>query len=462
MKPLVKIRRIVKDVERFIIGQDFLAPIGNLEKSIREEVSEEYLEDTLQMLLVRGRNLLFSEIPELNSEEYIYIDLDAKPKENKDIITSLISQSRGALYEFLNKEKPDTKNIFTPALLFEKLFVFINDSKIELFKLNEMYKNLFREENLEKVNVNNVFYVDILKNNKKESFIITEMIDSIYKMINENRRYSSENDYISKIEELITLKLKGSFKSSDLTELIKFFNLHLEAIKKEVIFNKYRLLKEKEELHLYLEMNEKIGVYKDEEILVLSRESSNIDIITDSVKTIAIFMKEDDSFYKPSTILSIYRNLNHSISEHNVILKHTITPFHWVLKTYEILYYDTRIKYDGLRLSSKEIYNMVLDIKNHPFISDEWEDMTSEIMDIKESNIFKFIKDNSSLFKEVLKRAIDWFFNIYYFDALIKESTLFSIPNRITLKNFEYINEYKEMLMNKDLYEKQKEMGKVR
>ena len=137
-------------------------------------------------------------------------------------------------------------------------------------------------------------------------------------MINENRRYSSENDYITKIEELITLKLKGSFKSSDLAELIKFFNLHLEAIKKEVIFNKYRLLKEKEELHLYLEMNEKIGVYKDEEILVLSRESSNIDVITDSVKTIAIFMKEDDSFYKPSTILSIYRNLNHSISEHNV------------------------------------------------------------------------------------------------------------------------------------------------
>ena len=32
MKPLVKIRRIVKDGERFIIGQDFLAPIGNLEK----------------------------------------------------------------------------------------------------------------------------------------------------------------------------------------------------------------------------------------------------------------------------------------------------------------------------------------------------------------------------------------------------------------------------------------------
>ena len=103
---------------------------------------------------------------------------------------------------------------------------------------------------------------------------------------------------------------------------------------------------------------------------------------------------------------------------------------------------------------------MVLDIKNHPFISDEWEDMTSEIMGIEESNVFKFIKDNNSLFKEILKRAIDWFFNTYYFDALIKESALFSIPNRITLKNFAYINEYKEMLMCKDLYEKQKEMGK--
>ena len=195
MKPLVKIRRILKDGERFIIGQDFLAPIGNLEKSIREEVPKEYLEDTLQMLLVRGRNLLYSEIPELNSEETIYIDLDTKPKENKDIITNLVSQSREALYDFLDKERVDTKNIFTPSLLFEKLFVFINDSKIELFKLNEMYKNLFREEILEKVNVNNIFYVDILKNNKKESFIITEMIDSIYKMINENRRCSSENDY---------------------------------------------------------------------------------------------------------------------------------------------------------------------------------------------------------------------------------------------------------------------------
>ena len=179
MKPLVKIRRIVKDGERFIIGQDFLAPIGNLEKSIREEVPKEYLEDTLQMLLVRGRNLLYSEIPELNSEEYIYIDLDAKPKENKDIITNLVSQSREAVYSFLDKERVDTKNIFTPALLFEKLFVLINDSKVELFKLNEMYKNLFREESLEKINVNNVFYVDILKNNKKESFIITELIDSI-------------------------------------------------------------------------------------------------------------------------------------------------------------------------------------------------------------------------------------------------------------------------------------------
>ena len=43
------------------------------------------------MLLVRGRNLLFSEIPELNSEEYIYIDLDAKAKEEIDIIISLVS-----------------------------------------------------------------------------------------------------------------------------------------------------------------------------------------------------------------------------------------------------------------------------------------------------------------------------------------------------------------------------------
>lgn len=58
MKPLVKIRRIVKDGERFVIGQDFLAPIGNLEKSIREEVPEEYLEDTLQMLLVRGKKFI--------------------------------------------------------------------------------------------------------------------------------------------------------------------------------------------------------------------------------------------------------------------------------------------------------------------------------------------------------------------------------------------------------------------
>ena len=124
-----------------------------MKKSIRGEVPKEYLEDTLQMLLVRGRNLLYSEIPELNSEEAIYIDLDAKAKEDKEIITKLVSQSREVMYDFLDKERIDTKNIFTPALLFEKLFVFINDSKIELFKLNEMYKNLFREESLEKLNL---------------------------------------------------------------------------------------------------------------------------------------------------------------------------------------------------------------------------------------------------------------------------------------------------------------------
>ena len=41
----------------------------------------------------------------------------------------------------------------------------------------------------------------------------------------------------------------------------------------------------------------------------------------------------------------------------------------------KFFFYDVRIKYDGLRLTSKEVCKMVLDIKNHPFVLDKWDDI---------------------------------------------------------------------------------------
>ena len=213
-------------------------------------------------------------------------------------------------------------------------------------------------------------------------------------------------------------------------------------------------------------MNEKIGVFKDEEILILSRESSSKGRFTNSISSITSFInKETNLFYEENTVLNLYKNLNQGILENKIPLDHRITPFHWLLKTYEVLFYDVRIKYDGLRLSSKELCKMVLDIKNHPFVLSKWDDIIFDYIAIEEDNVIDFIS-GSSIFKEIIQRAIDWFFDTYFFCTLFEDtgmvyngSSLFSIPNKITLKNFVYIDKYKETLLDKDLYEKQKEMN---
>lgn len=74
MEPSVKIREIVREGERINLGKEFLAPVGNLEKVIKKEVSEENLKDTLEVLLVNVRDLIFEEIPELRIKKYIDVD----------------------------------------------------------------------------------------------------------------------------------------------------------------------------------------------------------------------------------------------------------------------------------------------------------------------------------------------------------------------------------------------------
>lgn len=276
-----------------------------------------------------------------------------------------------------------------------------------------------------------------------------------------------KSKYTKDVEKLIKIKEKGIFNSSDLSELIRYLNLLHKDIENQVLFSKYRILKEREELKLYLEMNEKIGVYKDEEILVHSRKSSNKGRFTNSIANITSFInKETNLFYEENTVLNLYRNLNQGILENKISLDYRITPFHWLLKTYEVLFYDVRIKYDGLRLSAKDLCKIVLDIKNHPFVANEWEEIVFDYIDITESNVIDFIS-GSNIFKEILRRAIDWFFDTYFFCTLFEDTgmsyngnSLFNIPNKITLKNFIYIDKYKESILCKDLYEKQKEMGK--
>ena len=465
MKFSVKFREIKKEGEVFNIGEEILVPVGSIEKGIRKVVSEENLKDTLEVLLVNVRDLLFEEIPELRIKKYI--DVDFKDSLDLDTLNNLISNCKGIVYDFLDKVRVDTSNIFTPALLYEKLYVLINDSKIGLFKIKEMYEKLFKEVSLENSQEKGFMNINFLGQNKEKSITVSSLIDSIYKIIRENRVLTMKSKYIKDLEKLIKIKEKGIFNSSDLSEFIKFFNLIYKDIENNVLFSKYRILKEKEELKLYLEMNEKIGVYKDEELIILSRKSSNKGRFTNSISNITAFInKETNLFYEEDTVLNIYKNLNQGILENKISLDHNITPFHWLFKAYEVLFYDVRVKYDGLRLSSKELCKMVLDIKNHPFVVSKWDDIIFDYIDIKEDNVIDFIS-GSSVFKEILQRAIDWFFDSYFFSTLFEEtgmayngSSLFNIPNKITLKNFIYIDKYKETLLSKDLYEKQKEMRK--
>ena len=464
MKFSVNFREIKKEGEVFNIGEEILVPAGSLEKGIRKVVSEENLKDTLEVLLVNVRDLLFEEIPELRIKKYI--DVELKDSVDIDTITKLVENCKGVVYDFLDKVRVDTSNIFTPALLYEKLYVFINDSKIGLFKIKEMYEKLFKEVSLENSQGKGFMDVNFLGQSKEKSITVSGLIDYIYGKIKENRVLTMKSKYIKDIEKIIRIKEKGIFNSSDLSEIIKYFNLLYKDIENEVLFSKYRILKEREELKLYLEMNEKIGVYKDEEMIILSRESSSKGRFTNSIANITTFLnKETNLFYEENTVLNIYKNLNQGILENKIQLDHNITPFHWLFKAYEVLFYDVRLKYDGLRLTSKEVCKMVLDIKNHPFVLDKWDDIIFDYIAIKEDNVIDFIS-GSSIFKEIIQRAIDWFFDTYFFCTLFEDtgmvyngSSLFSIPNKITLKNFVYIDKYKETLLAKDLYEKQKEMN---
>lgn len=465
MEPSVKIREIVREGERINLGKEFLAPVGNLEKVIKKEVSEENLKDTLEVLLVNVRDLIFEEIPELRIKKYI--DVDFKDSLDLETLNNLISNCKDIVYDFLDKVIVDKNNIFTPALLYEKVYVITNDSKIELFKIKEMYEKLFKEVSLENPQGKGFMVINFLGGNKGKSISISDLIDSIYEKIRENRVLTMKSKYAKDIEKIIKIKEKGIFNSSDLSELIRYLNLLHKDIENEVLLSKYRILKEREELKLYLELNEKIGVYKDEEILVLSRKSTNEGKFTNSIANITTFLnKETNLFYEENSVLNLYRNLNQGILENKIPLDHNVTPFHWLLKTYEVLFYDVRIKYDGLRLSSKELCKIVLDIKNHPFVVDNWVDIIFDYIDINEDNVINFIS-GSNIFKEILQRAIDWFFDTYFFCTLFEDtgmvyngSSLFDIPNKITLKNFIYVNKYKETLLYKNLYEKQKEMGK--
>lgn len=158
----------------------------------------------------------------------------------------------------------------------------------------------------------------------------------------------------------------------------------------------------------------------------------------------------DDKIMPNYGLFNMYvRNNNKRLQEY----KNSIT---WIIKLYELIYCDVYLSAENYTLTEDTLKKMYKDILTHRAIDGQIDYINESNIESEPENFFEYISENIEIFPYIFERVINFFFDTYFFKQVNDEGfkglgALMETPTKITMKNYEYINEYLFTHYEKDL-----------
>lgn len=452
MKNLVEVR-FKGNFERKVVY------LSDLMITLRRELTgnNEVRKETLNGLYHNMRNLILSEI-KIGDLEPIKMDL---PEEEFYSLPNL-NGSHVMVDDYLNNVRINYSNEWTPVLLYEKLFSNIVENKIKLLEIREELKERKTPLTLTKMTKHEVLDTDYIGNHKKKDLTISGLVADIRKLIEELTLdiFTTQKVQYSEIENL--LKYIDDNKKLNTTALNNITRLSsdiLERTKQVMYVHRINFLMARESYRALLELQE-ISY-------AINKENNDVCINVNYDSTSVRFLKFDglDTMCEKEYLRKGYLNeysisknslFNIYVENNNKRLQEYRNPISWIIKLYELLYCDAYLLAHNFTLTEENLRNMYKDILTHRAIEGEIDYINDNEFETEPENFFSYISENVEMFPHIFERIVNWFFDTYFFrktrEVGVKGlGVLVEAPSKITMKNFEYINEYLFTQYEKDL-----------
>ena len=453
MKNLVDVR-IKGELERRTIY------LSDLMETLKKELSdnEEVRKDTLNGLYHNMRNLLLSEI-KVGDLEPIKMNL---PEEEYFSIPNTNS-SHVLIDDYLNNARINYSNEWTPVLLYEKLFSNIVKNKLKLLEIREELKRRKVPLSLTKTTEKEILDIKYVGNHKKKDLTISGILEDIEKLFEDLSLgiFDTKLVQYNEIENILTYfnLIKKKPNATILNSIVRLSEEILDKTKKIMYMRRVDLLMARESYRALLEMNEigyAINGSNNDIMINVKYDSDSARFLTydelDEKCKLEFLNKgnRDDKIIPNYGLFNMYvRNNNKRLQEY----KNSIT---WIIKLYELIYCDVYLSAENYTLTEDTLKKMYKDILTHRAIDGQIDYINESNIESEPENFFEYISENIEIFPYIFERVINFFFDTYFFKQVNDEDfkglgALMETPTKITMKNYEYINEYLFTHYEKDL-----------
>lgn len=453
MKNLVDVR-IKGELERRTIY------LSDLMETLKKELSdnEEVRKDTLNGLYHNMRNLLLSEI-KIGDLEPVKMNL---PEEEYFSIFNT-NGSHVLINEYLNNTRINYSNEWTPVLLYEKLFSNIIQKKLKLLEIREELKKRKVPLSLTKTIEKEILDIKYVGNHKKKDLTISGILEDIEKLFEDLSLgiFDTKLVQYNEIENILSYfnLINKKPNATILNIIVRLLEEILDKTKKAMYMRRVDLLMARESYRALLEMNEigyAINGSNNDIMINVKYDSDSARFLTydelDEKCKLEFLNKgnRDDKIMPNYGLFNMYvRNNNKRLQEY----KNSIT---WIIKLYELIYCDAYLSAENYTLTEDTLKKMYKDILTHRAIDGQIDYLNESNIESEPENFFEYISENVEIFPYIFERIINFFFDTYFFRKVNYEGvkglgTLMETPSKITMKNYEYINEYLFTNYEKDL-----------
>lgn len=453
MKNLVDVR-IKGELERRTIY------LSDLMETLKKELSdnEEVRKDTLNGLYHNMRNLLLSEI-KIGDLEPVKMNL---PEEEYFSIFNT-NGSHVLINEYLNNTRINYSNEWTPVLLYEKLFSNIIQNKLKLLEIREELKKRKVPLSLTKTTEKEILDIKYVGNHKKKDISISGILEDIEKLFEDLSLgiFNTKLVQYNEIENILSYfnLINKKPNATILNIIVRLLEEILDKTKKAMYMRRVDLLMARESYRALLEMNEigyAINGSNNNIMINVKYDSDSARFLTydelDEKCKLEFLNKgnRDDKIMPNYGLFNMYvRNNNKRLQEY----KNSIT---WIIKLYELIYCDVYLTAENYILTEDTLKKMYKDILTHRAIDGQIDYINESNIESEPENFFEYISENVEIFPYIFERIINFFFDTYFFRKVNYEGAkglgvIMETPSKITMKNYEYINEYLFTNYEKDL-----------